>query len=78
MENFTVYQKIGCPFCEKAISLLEHYEIPYTIIIVSKDNQNNLKEKFNHDTFPMILRGKEFIGGYTELNMFLMTRCPNF
>jgi glutaredoxin len=78
MESFTVYQKIGCPYCEKAIALLEQYELPHTVIVVSKEYQNHLKEKFNHGTFPMILHGKEFIGGYTELNMFLMTRCPNF
>ena len=73
---YEVYGAPLCSFCERAKNLLDHYEVPYTYIDVSKDPdiQAAFFRKFaNVKTVPQIMYdGKDrgypvHIGGYTEL-----------
>ena len=75
-KRICVYSKDECIYCIKAKALLEtEYLMDISVIhqIDSVDERNHLKEKYNMKTFPIILLDDKLIGGYTELNTYLMT-----
>jgi len=73
--NITMYSKVGCPYCNKAKSFLESKGIPHSIVEVStKGDKNNVMQEIRRKTgvmppgtFPMVVKGRQFIGGYNEL-----------
>lgn len=65
-----VYIKKPCPFCEKAISLLEDHEISYTLIDLTDNpdlRQKISKSQDNFPTVPMIFMNECFVGGCDDL-----------
>lgn len=79
MENtITVYSKESCSYCKKTKVFLTNLNIRFNEIVLNPDDTNdknvivNLKDKYNHYTFPFIivnenLENEVFIGGFSEL-----------
>ncbi|NBG89637.1 glutaredoxin 3 [Isachenkonia alkalipeptolytica] len=69
MKPVKVYSKSYCPFCHKAIQLLEEKNINVEIIDITgdEDRMMTLSSETNCDTVPQIFIGDDFIGGCDEL-----------
>lgn len=71
--TITVYSKVGCVYCDKTKDFLNELDVPYTIHVLDSNNaeyieqRDELFNRYNHRSFPLILIGDAFIGGYTEL-----------
>jgi glutaredoxin len=78
-EMYTVYGMSDCPYCVKAVDLLEDNQIGYRYYDIEAFGRQNvietLRESYelpdNHNTVPVIYKGFEFIGGYTDLESHL-------
>ncbi|MCY4380849.1 MAG: glutathione S-transferase N-terminal domain-containing protein [Proteobacteria bacterium] len=71
-----IYIKIPCPFCDKAISLLEQFNIPFEVVDVTDnpDLRAKIAESQNdYPTVPMIFMQDKFIGGCDDLIHSLRT-----
>jgi glutaredoxin len=72
--RYIVIARETCPFCVKAIQLLERRDDEVKVIYFT-EKQNSLlsefKNAYSHKTVPMIFERKDkdihFIGGYTDL-----------
>lgn len=73
MNNFTVYTKIGCPFCTKVTSVLELAELQYVEYKLGRDfNREEFYIKFgNGATFPQVVVNDTRIGGCQETVKYL-------
>ena len=66
----TVYTMDGCPFCERAKSLLSQRGVAYREVKVPLDDDaqwDALEKKTGMKTMPQILQGDRIIGGYSDL-----------
>lgn len=74
MNNITIYTKDNCSFCTKAKMLLSSKSIQYTELKLNQDfTKENLLEIFPMTkTFPVIVVDSYNIGGYNELEKFLV------
>lgn len=69
MANVKVYVKDPCPFCVRAVRLLEELKIDFEEIdLTGKDDEiEKLKNETGWRTVPMIMIKGKLIGGYTDL-----------
>ena len=72
-----VYTKTGCPYCSRAIKLLQNNNIYYTEYQLDP-SENNYTEKRNklfqrsgHYSFPIVYFDNKLIGGCSELEKLL-------
>ncbi len=75
--SWTIYGAEYCGYCKKAVKKLEKNNIKYTYYDVELYNsvKEELKELTNSQrTIPIIFNGIEFIGGYSELNIYFEKR----
>lgn len=76
-KNFSVYVKTDCPFCKKAISILEQNKLSFIVIVVDKNLEflEEIKQKVNHSTVPIVLEhsknGVKLIGGSDNLENYI-------
>ena len=65
----TLYSKDSCPFCVKAVNLLNTTDLEFTEMKLDKDfSREELLEWFpDAKTFPVITLDNMWIGGYNEL-----------
>ena len=80
-KQYHIYATTVCPFCARAINLLNESESEYILTLV--DNSplylEELKLKYNWETIPIILEldshtdETTFIGGYTDLMDHFLT-----
>ena len=69
MKPVKIYTTPHCPYCKRAKALFESMHVPYEEI----DVQNNatlrqeMAEKYNWQTVPMIIVGEQCIGGFDDL-----------
>tara|TARA_R110002020_G_scaffold37239_17_gene112599 strand:+ start:32729 stop:33028 length:300 start_codon:yes stop_codon:yes gene_type:complete len=79
---YHIYASTMCPFCVKAINLLNESEHDYILTLVdrSQDFLDNLKEKYNWETIPIIVEHNRdsdgepmLIGGYTDIMDHFLT-----
>ena len=86
-KQYHIYATTVCPFCVRAINLLNESESEYILTLV--DNSplylEELKLKYNWETIPIILEldshtdETTFIGGYTDLmDHFLTPKVQEF
>ena len=73
LENFTVYSKDGCPYCDKVVELLQFAELKH---VVYKLGTNFTKEAFYDEygqgaTFPQVTFNGNKIGGCSDTIKFL-------
>ena len=73
--DIKVYSKIGCVYCENAKNLLKSKRIPFRTINVTPEMKQRVMQEIRKTTgktppgtFPAIVQGNRFIGGYDELN----------
>ncbi len=69
MSNVTIYTKVPCPYCERAMNLLNNLEIPFEKIDLTEnmDELNKIKQETGWKTVPIIKIKGQVIGGYTDL-----------
>ena len=73
--------KESCPYCQKAIALLESRGLTYDLDPMDETPEllTEIKESLNYNTVPMIweinhLGSRVFIGGYSQLAHLLEHR----
>jgi len=76
--RYILFVKDECPFCVKAVELLQQEEKPYNLVQFDEGQRETLKEikeAHNWSTVPMVFfrNGQDirFIGGYTDLQQWL-------
>tara|TARA_R100000008_G_scaffold34486_1_gene19504 strand:- start:5128 stop:5379 length:252 start_codon:yes stop_codon:yes gene_type:complete len=77
--KYVVFCKKTCPFCVKALEVLQEKELPFYSVNFDEDSEillQEMKTAYDWPTVPMIfLREDEkvikFIGGYTDLMEWL-------
>jgi glutaredoxin 3 len=69
MAAVTIYTKFYCPFCERALALLEKKGADITNIEASSNTEMRAKmnELSGRNTFPQIFIGGTHIGGCDDL-----------
>lgn len=73
MSKITIYTKRGCPYCENAKTLFKKLRLQYHEIELRTDDpsyeikKHKLFSYFKHYSYPIILIGDKFIGGYSDL-----------
>lgn len=76
MKEFIVYSKDNCPYCEKAIRLLQDKSLSYIVLKYKQDFDIELMDMYQWSTFPKILsydeNDRKFeVGGYDNLVQYL-------
>ena len=69
MSNVTIYTKPYCPYCMRAVSLLEQKGVDFTEIEAGMDPdlRREMVERSGRTTFPQIFIGGRHIGGCDEM-----------
>ncbi len=69
MKLVKIYTTTYCPYCKRAKALFDSLNVPYQEINVEEDAalRQEMAEKYNWQTVPMIVIGDEFIGGFDDL-----------
>lgn len=64
--------KAGCPFCVEAIKIFMNKLVNFIYIAKEKDDEmvNEIKEKYQHVTFPAVFFDGKFVGGCDSLKKF--------
>ena len=75
---YFIYGKAGCPYCDKVKILLDQLSLKYEYEEVENEiDRTKLKELFKHPSFPMVFYENTFIGGFDELQQYLLV-CSDF
>jgi glutaredoxin 3 len=69
MANVTIYTKFYCPYCERALALLEKKGANITNIeaATKPDIRAKMNELTGKNTFPQIFIGDTYVGGCDDL-----------
>jgi len=73
MRQFSIYTKIGCPYCTKVIGALELAEQQFVEYKMGRDfTREEFYEKFGEgSTFPRVICGEDILGGCQETVKYL-------
>lgn len=71
--NFTVYSKVGCPYCEKIQKVLELTKQQFVVYNLGEDfTQDQFFSEFGKGTtFPQIICNEKKLGGCADTVKFL-------
>ena len=69
MSHVTIYTKPYCPYCVRAVSLLEQKGVLFTEIEAAFDpaKRQEMIQRSGRTTFPQIFIGERHIGGSDDL-----------
>jgi glutaredoxin 3 len=69
MPEVKIYTKDPCPFCVRAINLLNELNVPFEEIDLTnrEDEIQRIKNETGWRTVPIIMVDGQLIGGYTDL-----------
>ncbi len=69
MQEIHIYSKNYCPFCHRAIELLNIKGVSFTTLDVTEDNslEEEMRNRSGRTTVPQIFIGPRHIGGCDEL-----------
>ncbi len=69
MKEIKIYTTSYCPYCAGAKELLKSKNLAFEEIDVENNQKlrEELSEKYNYRTVPMIFIDGEFIGGFSDL-----------
>lgn len=70
MQNVTIYTRAFCPFCTRALSLLQKKGVDFTEIDAGMDpdkKQEMIQRSNGARTFPQIFIGDTHVGGCDEM-----------
>tara|TARA_R100000008_G_scaffold77432_1_gene57856 strand:- start:28 stop:330 length:303 start_codon:yes stop_codon:yes gene_type:complete len=75
---FIVHGRTSCPFCVRAVEVLETRNIAYIFSPLEGDVLNEAKQKWDHPTVPIVVERdlydyghEQVIGGYDDLCDYL-------
>jgi glutaredoxin len=73
MNNFVVYSKTGCPYCDKVKKVLESLDVNLTIYQLNVDfSREQFYDEFGEgSTFPQVVVGDKKIGGCSSTIKYL-------
>jgi len=73
MTSIVVWSKENCQFCQKAITLLNNYNIPFEVRKIGEGwtREQLLEAVPNARTVPQILINDDLIGGYDDLTSYI-------
>jgi glutaredoxin 3 len=68
-KEVTIYSTPVCPYCKRAKAFFTENNISYKEVDLASDEKlrNEMVEKYQWQTVPMIFVGDEFIGGYDDM-----------
>ncbi len=68
----TIFGRAGCGFCVRAVDLCKEFGLNYKYIDIHEEgiSKEDLEKTVGKpvETVPQIFYGKEYVGGFTELN----------
>ena len=69
MSNVTIYTKPYCPYCIRAVDLLEKKGVAFTEIEAAfdPDRRQEMIQRSGRATFPQIFIGERHIGGCDDM-----------
>jgi glutaredoxin 3 len=69
MTDVVIYTKPYCPYCVRAVSLLEKKGIPFTEIVAAfdPDKRREMIQRSGRTTYPQIFIGDTHIGGCDDM-----------
>ncbi len=69
MKPVTIYSTPTCPYCINAKKLFTNLNVPFTDVDLSANPTlaEELSNKHNWRTVPMIFIGDEFVGGFDDV-----------
>jgi glutaredoxin 3 len=69
MAHVTIYTKPYCPYCMRALSLLQKKGVEFTEIEASSDpaRRREMMQRSGRTTFPQIFIGEQHIGGCDDM-----------
>ena len=69
MAQVTIYTKPFCPYCMRAVSLLEKKGVAYTEIEASSDpaKRQEMIQRSGRTTYPQIFVGEKHVGGCDDI-----------
>jgi glutaredoxin 3 len=70
MQPVTLYTKPFCPYCARALALLDKKGVAYTEVddaSYNPERRREMNERSGRNTFPQIFIGEEHIGGCDDL-----------
>ena len=69
MAHVTIYTKPYCPYCIRAVSVLEKKGVEFTEIEAASDpeKRREMLQRSGRSTFPQIFVGDQHIGGCDEM-----------
>ena len=72
-QNFTVYSKEGCPYCEKIVEVLQLAKLKYVEYKLDRDfDKISFYDQFGHgSTFPQVVIDHTNLGGCQETVKYL-------
>ncbi len=67
--NVTVYTSPFCPYCIRALMLLDKKKVVYNKIAINKDKKLRveMEQRSSRTSVPQIFIGKTHVGGYDDL-----------
>ncbi|GIK48133.1 MAG: glutaredoxin 3 [Hyphomonadaceae bacterium] len=69
MKPVTVYTRAFCPYCTRALALLERKGVPFTEIDASDpERRQEMIQRSGRWTFPQIFIGDTHVGGCDDLH----------
>ena len=75
---FVVHGTTSCPFCVRAVGLLESKNISYIFSPIDGEMLNEVKQKWDHKTVPIVVERdlhnvehEKLVGGYDDLTTYL-------
>jgi glutaredoxin 3 len=76
--QFSIYVLTDCPYCKRAVSLLEEKNYPFILIVMDKNPGfvNQIKQQTGHKTVPIVIEhtqqdNNKLIGGCDNLETYL-------
>ena len=68
-KQVTIYSTPVCPYCRRAKAFFDELKVVYKEVDLAGDEKlrNEMVEKYQWQTVPMIFVGDEFIGGYDDV-----------
>ena len=72
-DRYSIIISPSCGFCSRAVDLLIESRVNFEMFTYESDSKQLIeaKEKHNWPTVPIIWKGDEFIGGFTDLQRLL-------
>lgn len=75
-KKFTIYGRLSCPFCLKAIEVCKDKNLDYQFFDILESDEHNknlekLSKENNHSTVPLVLVDNNFLGGCDSLLLYL-------